>query len=152
MYNFYQFMSERNTTVCHTAFPILCAQCCIGVLMGFQIKSCSAQCWPSCKEPVVHPHISPMKKSHVKLFSPPPLFFSHYFFFFCSGNLCSHVAIKAKILRDALPASEWWSQLGSCQSSCCFPCLACPCHCQTQELTLETRRLWLHPGCLSLSL
>lgn len=97
-------MSERNTTVCHTAFPILCAQCCIGVLMGFQIKSCSAQCWPSCKEPVVHPHISPMKKSHVKRFSPPPLFFSHYFFLFWQPvQPCSN---KSKDIEGCTP-SQW---------------------------------------------
>lgn len=77
MYNFCPFMSERNTTACHTDFPILHAKCCIGVLMGFQIKSCLVQYSPSWKEELVaHPNPYPAEKSQVKHFFFPPLFFS----------------------------------------------------------------------------
>lgn len=72
MYNFSPFMSERNTTLCHTAFSILHAKCCIGVSMGFWRTSCLTQCLLSWKELIAHPHPSPMGKSYVK----------HFFFLF----------------------------------------------------------------------
>lgn len=127
MYNFCPFMAERNTTVCHIDFSILHAKCYIGVSMGFRRKSCLAQCLLSWKELIAHPHPSPMGKSHVK----------HFFFSFfplppCSGKVSSHVARKAKALRDALPANKCWSWPGSCQSSCCSPCLTCSCRYRTQ--------------------
>lgn len=96
MYNFCPFMSEGNTTVCHTNFPILHAKSCFGVFNGvlnkvfssvfvfFERSSCTSTSFSNGKIPG-------------KALFPPLCFF----LFPCSGKLSSHVEIKAKVLRDA---------------------------------------------------
>lgn len=101
MYNFCPFMSERNTTVCYTDFPILHAKCCIGVLMSFWRKSCLAQCVPSWKELVAHPHPYLMEKFHVKHFFSPLYFHPAISLLWKAVQPCSN---KSKDTERCIPS------------------------------------------------